>query len=331
MGRPTQQELSDYFFNNCDRATSEKIEKWFLLHGKSRAAETMLYKLWTDIDCSMDSEGIEETKAAFERFSVRLTESGTPSERLNPFQRIYSWFSRIATVLLIPLALLSVWLLVGEDRDVEWVEKSVAYGETDYVVLPDGSSVWINSGSKIIYPKEFKGGSRQIFFSGEGYFDVAGNRHKPFNIKTGESTVSVLGTEFNLKSYPEDKRMSVSLLSGSVSFIPSKDAKEVMLTPGDILEYDKEARQMRRTRFNASKSSFWKDGKLYFKNSPLADIARQLERHFDVEIVILTDSLKTIPYHMAFVNNESLDEILAVIDSESRIRVEKKGRIVEIY
>ena len=93
---------------------------------------------------------------------------------------------------------------------------------------------------------------------------------------------------------------------------------------GVPIAFDKSDNVVSKSRFDVNGYSSWKDGKLYFKNCPLSDIVRQLERKFDVEIVIMTDSLRHIPYHMAFVNDENIDDILTVIDKDSRIRVEKK-------
>lgn len=332
---PTQKELSDYFFNHCSAEITEKIEMWFMLHGKSHEASLMLYELWKDIDGTSVSDNSEETRKAFEKFKDRLVSSdkskGKPSVLKSASVR---WVYRLAACLLIPLAIFSLWQSKRyyDINHIEWIEKKVDFGGTGFLVLSDGTSVWMNSGSSIIYPEKFSGPKRQVFFSGEGHFDVAKNKRSGFEIKTGESLVRVVGTEFNLKAYPEDNDLQLSLLEGKVEFIPDTGSENCFeILPGDVIDYDRDFRSVSRSKFDVSTFSSWKDGKLYFKNTPLSDIVRQLERNFDANIVIVTDSLKSLRYHMAFVNDEPLEEILDVIDSDPRIRIETKGNVIEMY
>ena len=334
MAIPDNKELSDYFFNRCTPETAERVERWFRLHGKSDEASSMLYRLWNSVEASSDPGSDEDVRAAFEEFRSRLSSSemhhAGKRRRRNPL----SWISRAAAVLFIPLAAFSIWQAVSSynENNVSWTEMRAEFGETGHFSLPDGTSVWLNSGSSIIYPEHFYGGKRQVFFSGEGYFDVAQDRRRTFEILVGNSAVRVLGTEFNLKSYEDDDRLELNLLDGRVVFWPdNREDEPVSLVPGEALEFDRESLHLRKYRFDIDGYSSWKDGNLYFKNCPLSEIVRQLERKFGVEMVIMTDSLRDIPYHMAFVNNESLDDILSVLDKDPRIFVEKDGNTVKIY
>ena len=138
--------------------------------------------------------------------------------------------------------------------------------------LPDNTTVWLNAGSTIIYPEEFIGRFRQIFFTGEGHFSVAKNKEKPFIIKSNESSIEVLGTQFNLKSYSNDNRIEVALLDGSVAFCyPSTTDQEMkcILSPGEQVYYNRTTHNLEKKNFILSDYSSWKDGKYYFKNETL--------------------------------------------------------------
>ena len=181
---------------------------------------------------------------------------------------------------------------------------------------------------------EFIGRFRQIFFTGEGHFSVAKNKEKPFIIKSNESSIEVLGTQFNLKSYSNDNRIEVALLDGSVAFCyPSTTDQEMkcILSPGEQVYYNRTTHNLEKKNFILSDYSSWKDGKYYFKNETLENIAKQLERNFDVNIIIKNDSLKQIPYHMAFVNNETLDDILSAMNLDGYLTIKRDGKIIEIY
>lgn len=331
---PSLQDLTDFFFDRCPVSEARKIEKWIRLHGNSEEGDRLLYELWENVLDLSGPESSEDTSEAFAKFKRKLGRSQDIPNRKTGRIGVPAWIYKIAAAMFIPLAAFSTWqaVLMHDRSDVGWTSMTVPYGSTEYVALPDGTEVWLNSGSMIVYPDRFLDSKRSVFFSGEAYFDVAHDKRKPFEISTGESKVKVLGTEFNLKSYDEDRKVELSLIGGSVLFTPGNDEdKAVRLQPGETVCFDKSTSDISRQAFDIAGYSSWRDGKLYFKNCRLSEIVRQLERVFDVEMVIMTDSLKTIPYHMAFVNNESLDDILAILDSDSRIRIEKRGRIIEIY
>ncbi|NDV46585.1 FecR family protein [Paludibacter sp. 221] len=334
---PTKQELSGYFFNNCDEKTAQKVEHWFYANGKSPEATDLLFTLWEELEISATPK--EEIHIAFEEFRNRLVNAGEIPVVNRKQRRETTWINRVqrvAAILLLPVMALSAYLYFSAqtEKSVVWSEKSVAYGDIANVALPDGTVVWLNAGSKIIYPDKFTSKKRQVFFTGEGFFNVAKDTKKPFIVQANESNIEVLGTKFNLKSYAEDKTIKLSLLEGSVAFSSNSklhEGKKYIMKPGEQVCYNRDKHTIQKSEFSLEQYSSWKDGKYYFKNETLEEITRQLERNFNLKIVIKNDSLKDIRYHMAFVNNESPEEILKAIDSDKRIHVKRQGQLVEIY
>lgn len=326
--------LCDYFFDRCDRETAERVERWFLLYGRTSEASAMMYSLWKELESQTDEESLEEIRAAFEVFRKRVSESERSSrKRRTGFPW---WFGRVAAVLVLPLIGVSLYQASRylSDTDTVWVEECIAPGQKGQITLSDGTEVWLNSGSRLIYPSDFSGRSRKVFFTGEGLFDVAYDSRRPFEISSGETLTKVLGTRFNLKSYSEDRNVELSLLEGSVSFVyrnsDGEDA-ECLLSPGEMLDYDKDTESVRKMSFSVADYSSWKDNRLYFRNMTLEEIARELERTFGVDIVIMNEALKSEPYYMAFVNDESIDDILEVIGRDERVKVVKTGTVIGIY
>lgn len=334
---PTQQELSGYFFNRCTPEVGHKIEQWFLAHGKSQEARELLFSLWEELE-ETTTISPEETEQAFIRFKEQLLLDNEPEENESESwaSRLLFRVQRIAAILILPLILVSGYLFYQSQKEANmvWIEKSTPYGDIKRITLPDKTTVWLNAGSTIIYPEEFIGNTRQIFFTGEGHFTVARNKEKPFIIKSHESSIEVLGTQFNLKSYSNDNRIDITLLDGSVAFYyPRKTDGEnrCNMVPGEQIQYNRTTHELEKSRFILSDYSSWKDGKYYFKNETLADIAKQLERNFNVNIIIKNDSLRNIPYHMAFVNNETLDDILQAMNLDGYLTIKRDGKIIEIY
>lgn len=338
---PTQQELISYFFNDCDNATSTRVEKWFFFNGKTEEATNMLFSLWEEVnERPQAEEEKDEILLAFERFKNHLMDMdespGEPTQKekkkLSGIKRFIPLFQRIAATLLLPICLLAIYEYYSyrQSQNIVWVEKNVENGTVAQVRLPDGSSVWLNAGSKLIYPQEFKSNHRQVFFTGEGYFNIAKDKAKPFNIQTNGVSVKVLGTEFNLRSYSGDRSIELALVRGKVAFQDDRREHDLVMNAGEELAYDRHTRQMTMKHSSSRDVSSWKEGKYYFKNKSLEEIISQLERNFNVRFVIKNESLRHIRYYMAFVNNESIDEILSFLDRDERIHIKREGDLIEI-
>lgn len=332
--KPTQEQLSAYFFNNCSKEITELVENWFYHHGRSQDATDLLHGLWLELGSYYSIEDNADIRDAFDSFKSRLFQLPASKPKSSFLKRLQLLFRRIVAILFIPLLVSTLYFCFSKtnNHDVVWLEKSVAYGEIEKLTLPDGSVVWLNSGSTIIYPSEFLSDVRQIFFEGEGYFDVYKNPDSPMNIHVKGNLVKVHGTTFNLKAYQDERFLELSLMEGSVSFSSASSMDEMhFLSPGESLTYDSLNDKITHSCFSKDNVHIWKEGGLYFKNKTLEDIVHQLERTYDIRIVIVNEELRDIKYHMAFVNNESIDDILQFIDNDSRIVVSRKGDIVEIY
>lgn len=250
--------------------------------------------------------------------------------RLNPTVRyVVLW----AALLVIPFVThkLSTGYVLSHQPD--WVEINVPYGQTQTVTLSDGTSLLLNSGTKLMYPEAFSGKKREIFLDGEVLADVAKDSKHPFIIRSGSSLVKVTGTKFNLKSFQHDNSVEVALLEGSVeySWDDESDSKSVNLKAGDLMRYNKKEAQVNISAFNVDKFLSNKSGHpLRFFNESLADIALILERTFDKKIVITDENLAKTPYLAFFLNNESLDDILSALNTFGNMTITERGNIVII-
>ena len=332
--KPTQEELSSYFFNTCDEHTKSVVETWFYENGRSEEAGQMLFHLWQEADCDQTDSGKEDASIAFKALKRRLEARSLIAPSLR--KKIFGWYARVAAVLLIPVLIFSLARYVDNqnESDIHWIEKSVSYGDIQKIILPDGTSVWLNAGSTIVYPDSFNSDVRQVFFDGEAYFDVC-KGSSPFHVNTKGNLVKVMGTSFNLKAYRDDPNIDLSLFEGSVAFVPKTASEsgpfEVVLSPGEYISYECESGKISHGCFSADDFSLWRQGGLYFKNKTLGEIVHQLERKYNVTIVITSPELKELRYHMAFVNNESIEQILDFIDQDSKIDIIRHGNIVELF
>lgn len=150
------------------------------------------------------------------------------------------------------------------------------------VTLPDGTVVWINAASKLVFPAAFTGKERVVKLEGEAYFEVAANEHQPFIVKADDMEISVLGTHFNVKAYEEESAMKTTLLEGKVKVTASH--REVLLRPGQQAKMNNSG-GMDVVAVNVNDVIAWKNGTFSFDDVTIEEVLRQIARWYDVEIV----------------------------------------------
>ncbi len=189
----------------------------------------------------------------------------------------------------------------------------VPNGDKAEITLADGTKVWLNSGTTFHFPAEFKGKSRKVNIEGEAYFEVTKSK-KQFIVNTNYGDIKVLGTSFNVRAY-ENMNFQANLIEGSIQF--SKDSIGRLLKPGEQLIIN-DRQEIVISKFNNPSSYTWKDGTITFQNESLNDVAKKLERHFNLSIEI-EPKLSNIRF-TGKIYNESIEEVMTLIDKIEPIK-----------
>jgi transmembrane sensor len=193
----------------------------------------------------------------------------------------------------------------------------VPYGKHFKIKLSDGTVVNLNSGSSLKYPVKFiDGENRQVYLTGEAFFNVAKDEKHPFTVNADEVDVRVLGTQFNVSAYPEDEQINTVLVEGSVALYDknsTKNSKPVtQLKPGYLGSWKKSNSKLTVEKTDTDMATAWIEGRIIFKHVPFGNIVKKLERHYNVEIVNnnseLSDDLITASFDI-----ETIDEVFKVI------------------
>ena len=214
----------------------------------------------------------------------------------------------------------------------------VGYGGKSMLVLADGTKVWLNAGSRLIYPASFTGKTREVQLEGEALFDVAQQAHQPFFVHTGKITVRVLGTRFDVKAYREDAQVSATLISGKIQVIMNEDPeKKILLSPHEKLtvmnvvgaadkadEPVKENELRYQVQFLAQAETDWVNNKMVFNNESFEEVARQMERRYAVHIEFGNAMLMREHVSGVF-EKESLSQALEILKMTTRFNY-KIGR-----
>jgi hypothetical protein len=200
--------------------------------------------------------------------------------------------------------------------------------------LSDGTVVHLNSGTTLKYPVKFIAGkNRQVFLDGEAFFDVAKDKKHPFIVNADELNVRVLGTHFNVSSYPEDDLTDVVLVEGSVGMYSSNEKfdadKNTILKPGFKGSFNKNNNQISSKEVNTNMYTSWINGGLFFRDITFSNICKKLERKYDVSIVIKNKKLANEKFNASF-KDKPIEEVLSYFDDSFGFNYNRKDNIITI-
>jgi ferric-dicitrate binding protein FerR (iron transport regulator) len=193
------------------------------------------------------------------------------------------------------------------------------------VYLPDGTTVSLNSDTKLTYPREFNGKTREVSFEGEAFFEVKPDKNKPFIIHAGQAQIKVLGTSFNVNAYPQNEQVEVVVETGRVQVLDqmteTQKTNELILTPGDKGTLVYSSHSLQKTANQNPNYLSWKTRNLTFKATSLSEVTTELEKVYKVSIRLADPKLSGLLLTAQF-NDYSLDFILKVIENTFQLEVE---------
>lgn len=220
---------------------------------------------------------------------------------------------------------LSQDLIVG--KEIQYNTISTPIGAEYEIELIDGTKVWLNSMSSIRFPNRFQGNVREVYVTGEVYFDVKSDKRKPFHVLTEGQRIEVLGTEFNVNAYERD--VKTTLFEGSVKVAVQGSQNYSILKPGDQSVLSTAQRNFSVQRVDLEQALGWKNGYFIFNNDDLAFVMQQIERWYDVEISYAT-AIKQIKLGGAIARNRDLDEVLNLLELSANIKFKRTGRRIVV-
>jgi len=239
----------------------------------------------------------------------------------------WHFWQKVAAILLFPLLLSLAWFSIARNVEHRRMENSyntitAAFGSFSSLELPDGSKVWLNSGSRLKYPMRFSEHNRNVFLNGEAYFEVHSNAALPFIVNTPYFAVKATGTRFNVTSYKNNLTPSVTLVEGKVSVREVSHSSHhdtlVFLHPGQHMEYDTLLGKTTIQSVDTYKYVAWKDGKLVFRNDLLSEVARRISLQYNVDIEVIGDKINKNRYRATF-ENQPLNELLELLKMSAPI------------
>lgn len=312
--------IVDYFFHHdFSEETIRKVHQRLTKEDDRPEVDDALLSVWDTMGFPEMNENHSEQ--AFSQLSRQLGFS-EQKEPVRKSLRPTSFVMKLAAIWLLPLIMLSssvyfYWqanIAKEAVADVLLIEHFVPAGKREQIILPDSSRVWLNSGSVLIYPSTFIGQTRDVYLSGEGYFEVEKNTEQPFIVKARTLNVEVLGTRFNILAYPEVKQIATTLEEGSVRVcLQDNDKKVYHLVPDEQLVYNIDSGIADIKQVVSADYSDWREGGLLFDNYSFSDIIRILQRTYGVNVHLQTSVYNNNKITVHFNKNESLENIFMLL------------------
>lgn len=310
-------ELDLFRYVNRELAAEERaeVEEWIHASEENRKIAEDYY----DLSFAVTSLRIIKRSApqkALEKVNKRIKQKR--------FHKLTLSIQRVAAILLLPLLILSSYLLLQPKKEtaVFYMEARMTPGMIGSTLLPDGTKIWLNSSSRLTYPSSFSGSTREVTLDGEAYFKVTQNAEKPFIVHTGNSSIKVVGTEFNVDAYESNGFIATTLVNGSIEFNYKNEdniSHTIQVKPNEQVYYDKKTSRTNLGETYIPKDIAWKNGQIVLKDTPLSDIVWILSKRFNVEFVIKDPAFYKYSFTGVF-TNQQIERVLEHFKRSSGIR-----------
>ncbi len=317
--------LKDFFSGKKSDEGEKIFNQWFQSHDDSVGYLSRL-----------DDDKREEHKnRVFQSIKEDLDKESSVLPTHDREKRTEKWpaIYRVAAILIIGalLSVAGIYLSIVTETEktvFATIEMSNQVGQISAFTLPDGSNVWLSAASSIQYPEEFSDQNRTVILDGEAFFEVEQDAGRPFVVKSGPLTTTVLGTSFNVKAYKNDPGIEVTLATGSVEVAVEGSDQKRILQPDQKVQYQADTGLSDVIETNALLARAWTQQELVFMRENFAAIARTFERWHGVKFEFEDESLKeeTFVYHFRDMSlQNSMDVLSELADFEYEI---DNGRVI---
>lgn len=295
--------LDRYLKGETSREENEMVENWLDKSNNSHSE-------WQAFNQSRKNQWLAEVLG-----EIQNSIHATKSEPVLIPQRNHLWWriASVAALLAICFTLYMEWpALQSHLRPTQLIALTVPLNQQKQIVLADGSKVWLNSSSQLKYPQEFNGKTREVYLSGQAYFDIKHDADKSFIIHTGKVVTTVLGTAFDIKEDKTSHTIVVTVTRGKVS-VANGDKQLGTITPNQQISYNLLNSKSIQTEVDAKQVIAWQKTDLHFEDITFSEAALELEQRFNVKINFNNDKIKDCRFTGTALKGEKLDKILKVI------------------
>jgi ferric-dicitrate binding protein FerR (iron transport regulator) len=314
--------IAKYLSGNISTEERQGLLTWVDGSEENRSYFDEMIQLWAATE-DYDNEFEADIEQAWQKVAGKVAEKAPfriepKTSKKKGFFLNNKMLLRVAAAALL-LVIATYWW----SNSNQMVVMQTAFNESIEIELPDGSTVSLNQNSQISYPKSFK--KRNIKLSGEAFFDVARDEERPFIITSGETETRVLGTSFNVRAYPEDDKVTVTVSSGRVEFnAEDNPAQKVVLQVNEEGVFTKNQKEVAKVEVINKNAISWKTQKLSFSDTPMKNVFDDLEKHFDIKIEVKNELIWQCAFFGTF-DQPKLDDVIEAMKFSMGLAFEKDG------
>jgi transmembrane sensor len=313
--------IGNYINGESDDREKAWAESLFLNGENNSTLRHLLEKDWDElvIDETVSEEQLSHLLDKIHH-NIRQAESKKMKTILRRITRVYM---KAAAILLLPLLIGGILVYSYLSSHI-FTKDSSGAGSSIYApmgarvsfYLPDGTFGMLNSGSKLSYCLPFTN-NRSVVLEGEAWFEVNHDENHPFKINAGNSILKVLGTKFNVSAYPVENYVEVVLEDGKVEFLENSSSESIAMVPSERLIFQNG--KLSKSVTDPLKYNAWTEGKLVFRGDPMAEVARRIERWYNVKVNLADKKLEKYSFRAIFLD-EALEDVLRYLSMTSPIK-----------
>lgn len=314
--------MAKYLAGEMSEQETAALMAWVAEHEDHRKFFDETIQLWRATDVSHSLSFQTDSGAAWQKLEARLEEpaSRVPTEN-GKLLSIPPWWLRAAAALLLLLSIGFLWRQFGASPPPFAVATQA--GQKMQYQLPDGSQVWLNENTRLTYADS--AGLRFVTLEGEAFFDVKRMENKRFVIASGDARTTVLGTSFNMRAYPSEDEVEVTVNSGKVQLSSAGNtAEKVILEPGATGLLNKARGVLQKKTVSAVNSSAWKNQRLDFDGAAFSEVLVALERYFHIQTRVDNEYILRCQFYGSY-DKPQLDQLLEVIRLSMELEISRSG------
>jgi len=314
-----------YLEGSCSEADERKVLEWKEKNEENRHEFELLKNLWDTQDLSLPEVDVEKSlqvvKQRIKNYSDRNETQKSKIFKIHHKKNLSQFINSFTTPVLLKTAAVILILISGIYffsqlfQNNLMKEVTVKNKELKEIILSDGTIVELDAGSSIKYPETFESDKREVFLSGEAYFNVTSDQQTPFIVHTNKAEITVLGTKFNVRAWEQTHKVAVVVVDGKVSLRAENvhsNNSEVIIPAGQMSVLDENGLLSNPFDTDAGLQLGWLSREYYFQSAPLGEVLDQLKRWYDINFTLPDDSYAENRITV-FIENEPTSDILELI------------------
>ncbi len=324
--------IASYLSGNIEAAEREQLWAWVEADAANRTFFDEMVQLWGMSADTKRENFATDTQVAWSKVESRLFGNAinTPivtlqpqsSKKIVPLSIKRGWWAAAAVLLLAMAA--SIWMYV-QPFENQTIVYETSENERRLYTLPDSSKIWLNENTRLSFDKNFE--QRIVQLEGEAFFNVTDLDGKQFMIRSGEATTTVWGTTFNVRAYPTEKNVEVTVETGEVALSKTKNAnKTVLLKAGKSGVFDKKTEEVKLVEEEIENADAWKTQQLEFDETPMSEVVQTMERYYGVTIKVENPAILSCPLNLAK-DSPNLQQMIKTIEFSLPVQIEKQDSI----